>query len=284
MKTKKFSWIVGLSLAGVLMLGGCKTPREIAYFQDFDQTMAIEAQARQSVVVQPDDKLQIIVTSKDPQLASLFNLPVVTNRIGQNANLYGTTTSFGTTNSNSSEGISSYTVSPKGTIDFPVLGEIHVAGMTRNELAGFIKGEIMGRNLIKDPTVTVEFLNMGVSVLGEVTTPGRYTYNRDQLSVLDALAMAGDMTINGQRNNVRVLRREGNETKIYMLDLTNGKSLYNNPGFYLKQDDIVYIEPNDLRKRQTTVNGTTTLSASFWVSIVSVCTSTAVLIVNLVKK
>ncbi len=283
MKTKNFSLIVGLSLAGTLLLGGCKTPSEIAYFQDLDQTMTIEAQARQNVTVQPDDKLQIIVSSKDPQLASLFNLPVVTNRIGQNASAYGTTTTFGSNNM-TSEGISSFTVSPKGTIDFPVLGEIHVAGMSRNELAGFIKGEIMGRNLIKDPTVTVEFLNTGVSVLGEVNTPGRYTYNRDELSVLDALAMAGDMTINGQRNNVRVLRKEGNETKVYIVDLTSGKGVYNNPGFYLKQNDIVYVEPNDLRKRQTTVNGTTTLSASFWVSIVSVCTSTAVLIVNLVKK
>ena len=206
MKTKKLSWM-GLAMIGcVTLLSSCKVPKDVAYFQDMDQQIAIEVQERQAIKIRPDDKLQIIVTSKDPQLASLFNLPVVTTRIGQNANAYGTTTAFGTTN-NSSEGLSSYTVTPQGTIDFPVLGTLHVAGMTRYELAGFIKGEIIGRNLIKDPTVTVEYLNTGVSVLGEVKTPGRFTFNRDEISVLDAIAMAGDLELNGKRENVRVIRK-----------------------------------------------------------------------------
>ena len=275
---------MGLAMIGcVTLLSSCKVPKDVAYFQDMDQQIAIEVQERQAIKIRPDDKLQIIVTSKDPQLASLFNLPVVTTRIGQNANAYGTTTAFGTTN-NSSEGLSSYTVTPQGTIDFPVLGTLHVAGMTRYELAGFIKGEIIGRNLIKDPTVTVEYLNTGVSVLGEVKTPGRFTFNRDEISVLDAIAMAGDLELNGKRENVRVIRKENGKAQVYVMDLTDGKSLYNNPGFYLQQDDVVYVEPNDTRKRQTTINGTTTLTAGFWVSMFSVFTSTAVLVVNLVKK
>ena len=155
--------------------------------------------------------------------------------------------------------------------------------MTRAEVAAFIKGEIIGRNLIKDPTVTVEFVNTGISVLGEVKSPGRYNINRDEFTVLDAIALAGDLDIQGNRTNVRVLRKEGNETKVYVMDLTSGNSVYNSPAFYLQQDDIVYIEPNDYRKRQTTVNANTTMSAGFWVSIVSVLTSVAVLIVNLVK-
>ncbi|MDE5652717.1 MAG: polysaccharide biosynthesis/export family protein, partial [Muribaculaceae bacterium] len=167
---------------------------------------------------------------------------------------------------------------------FPVLGNLHVEGMTRAELAGFIKGELIGKNLIKDPTVTVEFLNTGISVLGEVNAPGRYVLNRDELTVLDALAMAGDLKIQGRRDNIRVMRKEGDKTKVYMLDLTSGKNIYNNPGFYLQQDDMVYVEPNDYRKRETTVNGNTSLSASFWISVVSVLTSVAVLVVNLVKK
>lgn len=281
MKTKKFPWLA-LAMCGLVALfSSCKTPKDIAYFQDLDQQVEIESQARKAITIRPDDKLQIIVTSKDPQLASLFNLPVVTSRLGQNATTYGTSTSFNT--GNSSEGLSSYTVTPQGTIDFPVLGVLHVAGMTRYELAGFIKGEIMGRNLIKDPTVIVEFLNLGVSVLGEVGSPGRYNFNRDEVSVLDAIAMAGDLEINGKRDNVRVLRTENGVTKVYQMNLLDGKSFYNNPGFYLQQDDIVYVEPNDKRKRESTINGTTTMTAGFWVSIFSVITSTAVLIVNLAK-
>lgn len=282
MKTKKFPWLA-LAMCGLVALfSSCKTPKDIAYFQDLDQQVEIETQARKAITIRPDDKLQIIVISKDPQLASLFNLPVVTSRLGQNTTNYGTSSSFNTTN-NSSEGLSSYTVTPQGTIDFPVLGVLHVAGMTRYELAGFIKGEIMGRNLIKDPTVIVEFLNLGVSVLGEVGSPGRYNFNRDQVSVLDAIAMAGDLEINGKRENVRVLRNENGVTKVYQLNLLDGKSVYNNPGFYLQQDDIVYVEPNDKRKRESTINGTTTMTAGFWISIFSVITSTAVLIVNLAK-
>lgn len=282
MNTSKRSVWAGMLIAITLILGSCSAPKNVAYFQDFDQTMVVEAQQRQTIKVKPDDKLQIIVSSKDPQLASLFNLPVVTTRLGQNANQYGTPSSF-TTASGTSEGLTNYTVSPQGTIDFPILGVLHVAGMSRAELAGYIKGELVGKNLIKDPTVNVEFLNTGVSVLGEVHTPGRYVLNRDELTVLDAIAMAGDLTIQGQRENVKVLRKEGNQTKVYVVDLTNGKSLYNNPAYYLQQDDIVYVEPSDYRKRETTVNGNQSYSASFWISVVSVCSSLAVLIVNLAK-
>ena len=282
MNTKKLTWVTGLALSGALLLGGCSTPKNVGYFQDLDQVMVIEAQNRQFIKVKPEDKLQIIVTSKDPQLASIFNLPVVTNRIGQNAAVYGNTSPY--SYNSTSEGISYYTVSPEGTIDFPVLGVLHIEGMTRFEVAAFIKGEIVGRNLIKDPTVTVEYVNTGISVLGEVKTPGRYNINRDELTVLDAVAMAGDLDIQGDRTNVRVLRKEDGQTKVYVVDLTSGKSVYNNPGFYLQQDDIVYVEPNDYRKRQTTVNANTTMSAGFWVSIVSVLTSVAVLVVNLIRK
>lgn len=282
MKRSMRSILAGFAMAAIMILGSCSAPKDVAYFQDFDKVMVVEVQQRQSLKVRPDDKLQIIVTSKDPQLASLFNLPVVTSRLGQNASQYGTPSSF-STSSASSEGLTSYTVTPEGTIDFPVLGTLHVAGMSRAELAGYIKGDLVGRNLIKDPTVTVEFLNTGISVLGEVNSPGRYTLNRDELTILDAIAMSGDLTINGQRNNVRVMRKEGDQTKVYVVDLTSGKELYNNPAFYLQQDDVVYVEPNDFRKRATTVNGNQSYSASFWISVVSVCASLAVLIVNLVK-
>lgn len=282
MKTRKKSFHIGLIAALLILMGSCGTPKEIAYFDDFQTVTQVENQARQQIKVRPDDKLQITVSSKDPQLAALFNLPAVTSRLGQGGTVYNGANSnynYGVAN----EGINCYTVTPAGDIDFPVLGMLHVEGMTRSELAGFIKGELMGRNLIKDPTVVVEFINTGISVLGEVKNPGRYLMNRDELTILDALSMAGDLTIQGQRTNVKVLRKEGDATKIYLVDLTKGQDLFSSPVYYLQQDDVIYIEPNDYRKRETTVNGNTAMSAGFWMSVVSVLTSVAVLIVNVAR-
>ena len=165
-----------------------------------------------------------------------------------------------------------------------MLGTLHLLGMTRGEVSAFIKGELIGRNLIKDPTVTVEFLNSGVSILGEVRSPGRYDMNRDNITILEAIALAGDLTIQGKRENVKVVR-ETPEGKIlvYQLDLTAGGKLMESPGYYLKQNDVVYVEPSDYKKRETTVNGNSALSTGFWISAASLLTSIAVLIVNLTK-
>ena len=282
MMTRKTSFHIGLIAALLILMGSCGTPKEIAYFDDFETVTQVENQARQQIKVRPDDKLQIVVSSKDPQLAAIFNLPAVTSRLGQGGAVYnGATSNYN--NGVVTEGMNCYTVTPQGDIDFPVLGMLHVEGMTRSELAGFIKGEIMGRGLVKDPTVVVEFINTGVSVLGEVKNPGRYLMNRDEVTILDALSMAGDLTIQGQRTNVKVLRRDGDTTKIYVVDLTKGQDLIKSPAYYLQQDDVIYIEPNDYRKRETTVNGNTAMSAGFWMSVVSVLTSVAVLIVNVAR-
>lgn len=273
-------WVLFVSLT--LIMGAC-TPKNITYMQDLNENVVIENAQRKAMKIQPEDKLSIIVHSKDPELAALFNLPVVAN----NTRNMGSMNGQGTTSRSyaTSEGLSSYTVSPQGTIDFPVLGTLHIAGMTRNELAGFIKGELIGRNLIKDPTVTVEFINSGVSILGEVRSPGRYDMNRDNITILEAIALAGDLTIQGKRNNVKVVREEVDGTvHIYELDLTKGNKMMNSPGYYLKQNDVVYVEPTSLRKRETTVNGNSALSTSFWISAASLLTSIAVLVVNLTKK
>lgn len=277
MKIKKLAGgVLALGMA-MMMLAGCGTPKNVAYFQDLDETVIQEAAHRKAIRVQPEDKLSIIVNSKDPALAALFNLPVISNRLGQN-NTYNGTGSTSRNYSQNAEGVSSYTVDPEGNIDFPVLGELHVEGMTRSEVSAFIKGELIGRDLIKDPTVTVEFLNVGISVMGEVNNAGRYDMNRDNITLLEALSLAGDLTIQGKRENVLVIREEGGEMKTYRIDLTNGTEMLKSPGYFLKQDDIVYVEPNSVRKRQTTVNGNTALSASFWVSVASLLTSVAVLV------
>lgn len=255
----------------------CTTPKKMAYFQDAENAQIIEiAQQGKSITVQPHDKISIVVTASDPSLAQPFNLGIYASRASRvegfnNADFreYGVSTN---------EGISNYTVSAEGTIDFPVLGVLKVEGMTRNELAAFIKGEIMGRNLVKDPVVTVEFLNTGVSILGEVAHPGRFDLNTDVLTLPEALALAGDLTINGMRDNVKVLRRNGDKIESYSVDLTNTKEMLQSPGFYLNQGDVVYVEPNNMRKRQATNNGNNVMNVSFWISVASLVTSAAVLI------
>ena len=203
----------------------------------------------------------------------MFNLTINIDRVGSShdTGLGGGTKNLRT--SSTSEGLSNYTVSPKGYIDFPVLGELYVEGMTKSELAGFIKGELMGRDLVKDPIVTVEFMNFGVSVLGEVLNPGRYDITKDQVNVLEAISMAGDLTIQGLRENVAVLREEADGLHTYRIDLTNFKDMASSPAYYLKQGDIIYVEPNNVRKRQTTANGNNLLSTGFWISVASLLTS-----------
>ena len=257
----------------------CSTPKNIAYFQDAQDAQVIEILSEgKQITVQPHDKLSIIVSSKDPSLSQLFNLNVIANRTGQGDSFSGTGAEIREYSLATSEGISTFTVSDQGTIDYPLLGELKIEGMTRNELSAFIKGEIMGKNLIKDPIVTVEFLNTGVSVLGEVNKPGRFDMNSDIITLPEALALAGDLTIQGQRDNVTVLRRNGNNVETYRVDITKTKDMIQSPGFYLKQGDVVYVEPNNVRKRQTTANGNNLSNLSFWISVASLITTAAVLI------
>lgn len=276
-KTPRFLFRIFYALAFGLVMASCSAPKNITYFQDVDENVVTEMAARRIIRIEPEDKITIVVKSKDPALAELFNLSVASNRIGNTSSTSGATAVI-RNYSGSSESMSSYTVGPDGDIDFPVLGKLHIAGMSRNELAGFIKGELQGRELVKDAVVTVEFLNTGISVLGEVANPGRLDLNRDNISLIEALSLVGDLTINGRRDNVLVLREVDGKMHTYRVDLTNSKEMFQSPGFYLKQDDVVYVEPNNMKKRSTTVNGNNVLNASFWVSIASLLTSVAVLI------
>lgn len=260
------------------LISSCSTPKNIAYFQDSSDAQLIEILTEgKEITVQPHDKLSIVVSCSDPALAQIFNLNLVANRSGQGESFNGDAATL-KEYSVKSEGISTFTVSGNGTIDYPVLGILKIEGMTRNELAAFIKGEIMGKNLIKDPIVTVEFLNSGVSVLGEVGRPGRYDVNTDILTLPEALALAGDLTIQGKRENITVLRMMGDKVESYRVDLTNTKDMVQSPAYYLNQGDVIYVEPNNIRKRQTTNNGNNVMNVSFWLSVASLLTTAAVLL------
>lgn len=269
-----------LIIALACFASSCTTPKKVAYFQDAQNAEVFEVAyaAEKAIKVEPFDKLSIIVSSKDPALAQMFNLPVYSNsHVNRNA-ANATNAEFRNYNVGYSDGINGFTVSAQGTIDYPILGIIKVEGMTRNEIAAFIKGEIIGKGLIKDPIVTVEFLNVGVSVLGEVREPGRYDLNTDVLTIVEALSLAGDLNIQGKRDNIMVIRRNGDNIQTFNVNLSNTKELLQSPAYYLKQGDVVYVEPNDMRKRQTTNNGNNIMNASFWLSVASLITTAAVLL------
>lgn len=256
----KFCKILSLTLM-VLAAVSCSTPKEISYFQDLQAGVTeLAITDPVEIKVSPKDKLSILVNSQDQKLNELFNL--------QNTS--------GNTSSNRIE--LGYTVDTQGFINFPVLGKVKVGGMIREQIAEYLTGQLKEKELIKDPVVTVEFINLGVSVLGEVNNPGRIKIERDNMTILDAISEAGDLTIYGKREKVLVLRQENGRQRVYGVNLCSAEHIYSSPVYYLQQNDVVYVEPNDTKSRQSTVNGNTVRSTSFWISLASLITSIAVLI------
>ena len=252
----------------------CSTPTNIAYLQDVGQGSTLTTPTVSGIRLKPMDQISIVVSCRDPQVAAMFNLPMYTRRIGEMSSLSSTLVSSGNT------GMSGYTVKSDGTIDFPIIGEIKVAGLTREQTENLVKEQLIDSKQIKDPVVTVEFMNLGFSVLGEVAHPGRFAIDRDKFTILDALGRAGDLTINGERETVTLLRNDGKKDNVYKINLLDAQSLYASPAFYVQQGDIIYVTPNERRIRESTINGNTIRSTSFWISLSSLATSVAVLVIN----
>ena len=260
----------------VLLMAACATQANIVYFQDSDNGETFIPAEVRPICLKPMDQVSIIVNSRDPQVTAMFNLPYYTYRIGEAqsvTSLAGSSSSFTASNS-----ISGYTVDSEGYIDFPVIGKVKVVGLTREQTAEHIKKLLIDSKQIKDPSVTVEFMNLGFSVLGEVTRPGRYKIDRDRFTLFDALGLAGDLTINGQRENVTLIRHDGSKDQIFKVNLLDSKAVYASPAFYVQQGDVIYVTPNEKRQRESTVNGNNIRSSSFWLSLASLATSVAVLI------
>ena len=256
-------------IAAVLLFASCNTSKRITYFQDiqnFKDTSGVAEQPAPEIRLRPDDKISIIVNSKDPELTALFNLPYTTRVLGS------TNENIGNTN----QGTSGYIVKRDGSIDFPVLGSIQAAGKTRDELSAFIKNELISQSLVNDPVVTVEFVNLQFSVMGEVRSPGSYKITRDYVTILDALSMAGDLNINGKRDNVLVLRPDSiGKLTAYTVDMRSFASVQNSPVYYIHQNDYIYVEPNKKKANESTVNANTVQSAAFWISVASFLASVA---------
>ena len=263
---KRISLLLWLLAIGILAVPSCSTPKEISYFQDLESVEGLRIGGAKGITVRPKDKISIIVNCKSPELTALFNLPYVTQRLGEN--------SRSTISSGYSQGyISGYTVDDRGCVDFPVLGEVHVAGMTREEIASEIKRELREQGQATDAVVTVDFMNLYYQVLGEVARPGRYAIDKDALTILDAIGAAGDLTIYGRRDRVKVLRDEGGRMRTYEVDLCSASDLIASPVYYVRQNDVIYVDPNDVRARQSTVNGNNVRSTSFWISLTSLAAS-----------
>lgn len=252
----KFSKLVLSGVLGIALLSAtsCGTPKNVAYFQDLNNNpdTVITLQNR-VITVKPTDKIYIGVKSKDPQISQLFNLT-------------GGTSSGAT---NMSQDAYYYTVDSRGDIDFPVVGKIQVAGLTREEIAEKVKKSLVDASLVKDPTITVSLSNLHYSMMGEVAKPGQYAIEEEKVTILDAISKAGDLTIQGKRNDVMVLRQENGHQKIYKINLCSGRDIFSSPAYYLQQNDVVYVTPNDTKKRSSTLNGNTVQSTGFWMSISS---------------
>lgn len=271
-----FTQKAGSLLAVSLVLFGCSTPKNIAYMQDSYNDAIVETIKANPIRLKPMDQISIVVNSRDPQIATMFNLIYASQRLGASTSMNG-----GLSNS---QMLLPYTVDKDGEIDFPVLGKVKVAGLTRAETAEHIKNLLIASNQIKDPVVTVDFMNLGFSVLGEVSSPGRYRIDRDEFTILDAISLAGDLTINGQRENVTLIRNYGTAQEIfYKMNLTDTENIFSSPAYYLEQGDIVYVTPNPKRRRESTVSANSAFTPSFWISLASTATSITSAILVIVR-
>ena len=264
------SLAVAIVLASLVSCSS-ETYKKINYLQDVKRDTTMTMKVNQGIIIQPQDQLSIIVTSRDPRMAQQFNLSVST---------YLTGSELGTLGGN--QRITGYVVDNSGDINFPSLGTVHVAGLNRWEVQELIKDKLADSGLLRDAVVTVEFLNFKISVLGEVTAPGSYTVTGDKITIFQALALARDLTIYGQRENVQVIREQNGRRQIHTLDLTSS-SIFSSPGYYLQQNDVVYVTPSKVRAGQGEINENYFKSGNFWISLTSISATLATLIINIVR-
>ena len=223
------------------LLTSCSTPKDIAYFQDFNIGKSIVVQNPVEIKFKADDEITISVSTQDAELDQRYSL---------------------------GSGESKYTIDSEGCIRFPKLGKIHVAGLNRQELQETIRESLIEKEYVTDPIVTVDYSNLYVIVLGDVGT-GRVQIDRDKFTILDALGTLGDLNITGQRTNVKVIRENYGKKTAYEINLCSAEDLYASPVYYLQQNDVVYVEMNKKVKRNSTVMGYSTVQPAFWMSLAS---------------
>lgn len=230
---KKIKFALMAIVAGAVLCG-CSAKKDVVYIQGSEDMGEIVNPYTYNSKIKKDDQLTIVVNSKVPELTQPFNM-----MLNQRAFAGSNNVTF-STNGGSPQ---VFWVDANGDIDYPTLGKLHVEGWTRNELADYIKKYLQDNGFIQDPIVNVTFYNFKIAVLGEVNRPGQFGISNDRVTILDAIAMAGDLSIFGERQNVKVVREENGKIKTHVLDLTNSEIL-KDECYYLHQNDVVYVEPN----------------------------------------
>ncbi|MDD2474975.1 MAG: polysaccharide biosynthesis/export family protein [Dysgonamonadaceae bacterium] len=265
---KKLFYLLLTSLLGVFLIS-CGSSKNVAYLQDDNDSLFNEAYISQTQVmydahIMPKDLLTITVTATEPEAVRPFNL--VTPSYTSSIATYG------------QPQLQTYLVDNGGYVNFPVIGQISLGGLTKNQAEEKIKGLL--RDYIKDvPIVTVQFVNYKISVVGEVARPNTFTIVNEKVNIFEALAMAGDMTIWGRRDNVKIIREDAVGNKRIIKINLNDKNVIFSDDFYLQQNDVVYVEPNKVKAQNSEIGQATSL----WISGASILISIAGLVVNILR-
>lgn len=250
----------------ILMLASCASSKKVAYFQNAVDGVVERSEGLYDAKIMPKDILTITVSTTNPEAATPFNL-TISNTLNATGQMYS-----------GSGVLQTYLVDNNGEIEYPVVGNIKVAGLTKNECQELVKSKIKAFLAEdEDPIVTVRMSSYRVTIIGEVRSPGVIPVGTEKMSILEALASAGDLTIYGKRDNVMLIREEANGQKtVHRLNL-NDANIISSPYYYLQQNDIVYVEPNGVQAKNSAIGSSTTI----WFSFVGIVTSVASLLVNI---
>lgn len=260
---KRRLFFIGWMAVAVLLLASCASRKSFVYLQDMQPGANYPAETKHEAIIHCDDRLAITVGSKNPELAIPFNIQGGAFRLAADGSV---SASDGAVSGSREKG---YRVDVDGNIDFPILGKLHVEGMTVGGVTDMIKRKIKEGNYIKEPLVSIEFLNFKYTVLGAVERTGTFRVDGDRITLLEAIANAGDLSPKARVNRVTVIREEGDGRRMYTHDLRE-KELFDSPAFYLQQNDIVYVEPK-YRKKDSEDRGWRI--STFLISIGSLVTS-----------
>lgn len=254
-------------LITIFLLASCQSYKKVPYLQDAEVVeQTVQQKNLYDAKIMPKDLLTIVVSCTSPELAVPFNLTVATQN------------NVATTSTTTQPVLQQYLVDNDGKINFPVLGELKVGGLTKKEAEQMIV-EMLKPYITETPIVTVRMVNYKISVIGEVARPGTFTISNEKVNLLEALAMAGDMTVWGLRDNVKLIR-EGADGKqeIVTLDMNKAETILS-PYYWLQQNDIVYVTPNKAKARNSDIGNSTSL----WFSATSILVSLASLLVTIFK-
>ena len=246
-----------------LLILSCGFRKDVVYYQDIDALKAQEKLNTYEVKIQPDDLLMITVSAEDPEIAAPFNLNAPSVVSGSKTAASGQPSSL-------------YLVDANGRINFPILGSLKISGFTRTEVLKLFQDKIAV--FIKNPIVNLRISNFKVSLQGEVSKPGSYPVASDRITLIEAISMAGDLTIYGKRDNILIIREIEGVKSYNRVDITKSDFL-NSPFYYMAQNDVVYVEPNKNKVSAAAVNPSTGLI----ISLTSVLVTIATLIITIAK-